>query len=460
MRTVNITSLVHAVCLSLLALLPTHVLAASTDAAWVAGDLKVYGIHFTSDNSVQTKASPWGNGDPNNAFNIGFMQGNVGIGTLTPSAELEVVGTVKATGNLVLPNSTAITGNIMKGTIPFIHNYGLYNTFIGENSGNFTMTSGAANTASGAFALYSITSGSYNTASGFYSLYSNTIGSYNTAIGKASLISNIGGSSNTAIGGDSLYSNTGGNSNTAIGSESLFINTTGNYNTASGSNSLYSNTIGEGNTASGYKALTANTTGLHNTAIGYQALLSNSTGSHNIGIGIQAGQNVTTGDNNIHIANPGASESNTTRIGSLQTATYIAGIYGITLTAGTTVYINSSGQLGTNPSSRRFKEEITDMGDATDGLMKLRPVTFYYKPEYASGPRLLQYGLIAEEVAQVYPDLVQYNDKGEVNTVYYQFVNAMLLNEVQKQHRRLDDQQTVIDQLKAELAEIRKLIGR
>lgn len=151
-----------------------------------------------------------------------------------------------------------------------------------------------------------------------------------------------------------------------------------------------------------------------------------------------------------------AGESYVTRIGNqgTQTSTYIAGIYGATASGGTAVYVNSAGQLGTATSSRRFKEDIQDMADATDGLMKLRPATFHYKKEYDDGSHLLQYGLVAEEVAEVYPGLVNYGRDGKVNTVYYQFVNAMLLNEVQKQHRKMEAQETEITALKSRLAAI------
>ena len=142
-------------------------------------------------------------------------------------------------------------------------------------------------------------------------------------------------------------------------------------------------------------------------------------------------------------------ESNVIRIGRSATKTFIKGIYGSTVSSDVAVYVNSYGKLGTLPSSGRFKEDIRDMGDATGGLMKLRPVTFYYKPEYTDGPRRLQYGLIAEEVAEIYPELVNYSEDNRPNTVYYQFVNAMLLNEVQKQHRRIEDLEERLAQLEA-----------
>jgi hypothetical protein len=262
------------------------------------------------------------------------------------------------------------------------------------------------------------------------------------------------GTYNTASGTGAFYSNTTGFGNTASGAYALYLNTTGSYNTASGSGVLYYNTTGYNNTASGYYALLYNTTGNSNTANGYSALVSNTTGTGNTAIGEYAGAQ-TTGNNNTYIGynvQGVAGESNVIRIGPGGGGTYIGGIYGATSASGSAVYVNSSGKLGTTTSSRRFKEDIQDMGDLTDGLMRLRPVTFHYKPEYAEGSRLRQYGLIAEEVSAVYPDLVSYNDKGEMNSVYYQFVNAMLLNEVQKQHRK-------IEALEERLERLEKLLG-
>jgi hypothetical protein len=356
---------------------------------------------------------------------------NVGIGTSSPNEQLEI------SGNLRLPATTATTGIIKSGANRFIHNYGPNNFFAGENAGNLSMT-GRDNTGVGSSALFYNTTGNYNTASGSLALYSNTTGIANTASGSYALYSNTTGNYNTASGLSALFSNTAGYRNTASGSLALYSNTTGNYNTASGYPALYSNTTGYANTASGSFALYSNTTGNRNTAIGYSAGLNQTTGFNNIYVGYNV-----TGT---------AGESNVIRIGSGSTATYIAGISGATSSGGVAVYVNSSGRLGTVTSSRRFKEEIQDMGDVTDNLMKLRPVTFYYKPEYANGPRLLQYGLIAEEVAEVYPDLVQYSETGEPNTVYYQFVNAMLLNEVQKQHKK-------IEALEGELAAIKAKLG-
>jgi hypothetical protein len=234
---------------------------------------------------------------------------------------------------------------------------------------------------------------------------------------------------------------------------------------------------GENNTASGAEALYSNTTGSDNTASGYQALYSNTKGSYNIALGYLAGyyapdgkETETTGSSNIYIGanvSPGsAAESNTIRMGNGQTATYIAGIADYKVGSGSTVYINAKGRLGIAASSRLYKKDIEDMGDASSGLMKLRPVTFHYKAEYADGPRTTQYGLIAEEVAEVYPDLVQYDpETGEPQTVCYHLVNAMLLNEVQKQQKEitsLEEQASVqnraLSALKEEASALREQV--
>ena len=268
---------------------------------------------------------------------------------------------------------------------------------------------------------------------------------------------------NTAIGYTALASITNGGWNTAIGAESLLSNTTGNDNTAVGMTALRSNSTGSANIAVGLSALYSNATGGTNTAVGNFALWT-STGNGNTALGYFAGNllNTTfTGSNNIYIganAVPAtASESNTARIGHGQTQTFIAGITGVPVTSATPVYVNGAGQLGIISSSRRYKEDISDMGDASSGLLKLRPVSFHYKPEYAEGPRQLQYGLIAEEVAEVYPNLVQYDPKtGQPQTVYYHLINAMLLNEAQKQQHRIAEQDKELSALKEEVSALKQ----
>ncbi len=341
---------------------------------------------------------------------------------------------------------------------------GIQNTAVGSQALKAN-TTGYGNMASGAQALSSNTTGNDNTAGGYKALYSNNTAGKNTAFGSNALYTQSysnGGTAydsyNTAMGFEAMFSNqptatSYGSYNTAVGGQSLRSNTYAYHNSALGYSSLFNNTSGSHNTAIGASSLYSNQTSANNTAIGDDALYY-TTGSGNTAIGSSAGTYQTTGSNNIAIGYNVigvAGESNTIRIGYGSTATYVSGISGQATTggAGAAVYVSSDGKLGTAISSKRFKEDIQDMGDATNGLMKLRPVTFLYKPEYANGSRLLQYGLIAEEVAEVYPDLVQYNDKGEPNTVYYQFVNAMLLNEVQKQHRRIEDLEERLTRLEA-----------
>ena len=293
--------------------------------------------------------------------------------------------------------------------------------------------------------------GANNTALGDNALSSNTTGFFNTAVGFDALRSNTTGFLNTAVGTFSLDLNTSGSLNTAVGTGSLPVNTTGNTNTAMGVEALNRNTTASANTAVGYEALAFTTTGGNNTALGANSL-GTTTGTNNIAIGVFAGTNIGSGSYNIDIGNraPG-NESNTIRIGDItkQTATFIAGIDGATSSSGVAVYVNSSGQLGTLTSSVRFKEDVESMGEASDALMKLRPVTFHYKSPYDDGSHILQYGLIAEEVAKVYPGLVQYDAKGQPFTVRYHEINVMLLNEIQKQKAQLDEQEARLQKLEA-----------
>jgi hypothetical protein len=250
-----------------------------------------------------------------------------------------------------------------------------------------------------------------------------------------------------------LISNTTGGSNTASGNYALWGNTTGNYNTATGYQALY-HSNGSDNTASGLNALVSNTTGNNNTASGANALEFNTTGSNNIAIGYNAATSVSSGNSdNIHIGSAGSSGDNgAIRIGTkgTQKKFFVAGVSGVSVGSAIPVMIDSvTGQLGTVSSSRRFKEDIQDMGDATDGLMRLRPVTFRYKQPFDDGSKPIQYGLIAEEVAEVYPDLVARSADGQIETVKYQVLDPMLLNEVQRQQVEIKGLQ---DRLKAQQA--------
>jgi hypothetical protein len=298
----------------------------------------------------------------------------------------------------------------------------------------------------------------------------------NTALGTAALQSYIlnnysgTGTNNTATGYQALYSDTGvggteGSYNTASGANALYSDTIGSNNSASGYEALYLNTTGGSNTASGYQALHNNSDGSYNTASGHLALYSNTSGTYNIGIGFHGGYFVTKGSNNIDIGSPGvAGDSGMIRIGTIsssnvstQSATYIAGISGTTV-SGAYVCVSINGQLGTNatscgtPSSRRYKEDIQPMADLSERLLKLRPVTFRYKKPDAEGHKSIQYGLIAEEVADVLPELVVFNKDGQPDAVMYQVLTPMLLNEMQKQQQTIAAQNAKIGQLQQQFA--------
>lgn len=268
-----------------------------------------------------------------------------------------------------------------------------------------------------------------------------------------------GDNDNVAIGDTALFDNTTGAGNTATGSFALNSNTTGEGNTAAGGGALANNTTGILNTAAGAGALTGNTTGSRNTAAGIDALF-NSTGSNNVGIGQAGGSNLTSGNFNIDIGNSGVvGESNTIRIGAAgqQTATFVAGIFNaVKEKKACDVTVDAAGQLGCVRSSARYKRDIRDMGDASDKLMKLRPVTFRYK---ADSTRTQQYGLIAEEVEKVYPELVIDDANGKAEMVTYQVLPAMLLNEVQKQARADQRMARQLAQKDAQIAALQRQLS-
>ena len=293
------------------------------------------------------------------------------------------------------------------------------------------------NTALGIGALVSATSGSDNTAVGFDALSSDTIGGFNTAVGFRALNLNTS-SNNTALGFDALQQNTAGSDNTAVGEAALADNGTGIQNTAVGGGALVGSSSGNDNTAIGWRASLLNS-GSSNTAVGSQALI-NSTGSSNTALGFQAGLNLTTGSNNIDIGNKGkAGESNYIRIGTkgTQTHTLIAGISGVTVAGGVGVIIDTNGKLGTVVSSERFKDSIKWMDKESEAILALHPVTFRYKHEL-DPEGIPQFGLVAEQVEKVSPDLVARDEQGKPYTVRYEAVNAMLLNEFLKEHRKVE----------------------
>jgi len=310
----------------------------------------------------------------------------------------------------------------------FLNTTGSFNTGVG--GGALALNNGDSNTAVGAAALLLNTTGTENTVLGTDALVFNDTGSQNTALGAFALFSNAGGNFNTATGSHALLSNTEGFNNTAHGYLALYSNTDGNGNTATGLDALFSNTTGNGNTSHGYRALLANTTGSGNTAVGASALLNVTTGTGNIALGVAAGSAITTNNDVICIGAPGPA--------SVSDACFIGHIFGTTSSGGTAVFINSDGRLGTQVSSRRFKEEIKPMERSSEALYALKPVTFRYKKEF-DPQGILQFGLVAEDVEAVNPDLVVRDKEGRVNTVHYEVINAMLLNEFLKEHGKVQE---------------------
>ena len=336
------------------------------------------------------------------------------------------------------------------------------NTAEGSNA-LFSLTTGTNNTAVGFQALLSVTTGnqntatgsqalknntaSNNTANGFQALVSNTIGHDNTATGWRALYRSTTATLNTANGSRALYSNTDGFANTATGADAL-LNSSGGSNTATGGEALNYNTTGDFNTGIGAAALSSNTTGSGNTAIGYQALTSMVTGNRNIMLGDGAGNTHIGGDDNIFIGAPGGYESNGYIIigdpaSRAQMHAQILGIRGVTTGNfdAIPVLIDSNAQLGTMSSSQRFKKDIKPMDKASKTILALKPVTFEYKSDKANAP---QFGLVAEEVAKASPDLVVRDRNGEIYTVRYDAVNAMLLNEFLKEHGKVEKLETTV----------------
>lgn len=368
-----------------------------------------------------------------------------------------------AFGYMPMYNNTTSGNGTAFGYMTLFFSKGAQNTGFGYQAIKGTsVMAGAYNNAFGYNGLSVITSGSFNSAVGESGLASNTSGSYNSSLGYASLKTNITGAYNTAAGSGALYANVSGNYNTAIGKHSLFLNKTGSNNTVIGASAKQSKEVGSSNTAHGLLCLQT-VSGDQNTGFGVQTMtggngcqwntgigvqsLWRSTGRENIGIGQLAGYNLSSENYNILIGSYGrVGDASTIRVGepTFNKDAYVAGIHGATVAGGVRVLVNSQGKLGTLTSSRRFKTDIADMGSASEALSALRPVTFHYKPEFDSD-QVAQFGLIAEEVAEVSPDLVARDAQGEIYTVRYEAVNAMLLNEFQKLHGRVVTQ----DALKA-----------
>jgi len=405
--------------------------------------------------------------------------GGIGIGTTSPNSPLDVVGNINLSGGITQGGHSLLQAN---GSGTGLGQYSLTfsgnaNTALGVWALGSNTSNSSSNTAVGWAAAYGVTSGANNTAVGYYTLGATSASGDNTAVGSSAL-RNTTTAQNTAVGSGALAGNTTGANNTATGYDALGANQTTSYNTAFGWNAAndsqgnYNTAVGAGalagssaaaganNTAVGYGALQYSNAATNNTAFGFNALWAIA-GSYNIALGTLAGSSLTSGNYNIMIGNAGtSSDTNIIRIGTqgTQTAAFMAGVYNNN-TGGNYVYVSSSGQLNSMSSSRRYKQDIVDMGDTTKLLMALRPVTFRYKVHGSDGP--LQYGLIAEEVEQVAPQLVGHNKDGQVDSVYYDKVYTMLLKQVQTQQhmiesqaKELESQRDLIRQLESRLTEL------
>lgn len=312
---------------------------------------------------------------------------------------------------------------------------------------NPTDSDANGNTAGVSFALLNVTTGNGNTGFGRGALFQTTTGIANTACGDRALSTNTTGSHNTGTGFGALLFNTG-SANTASGSFALLNNTSGGSNAASGFGALFTNTTGDLNTASGTGALMSNETGEKNTAVGYAAL-QQSTGNQNVAIGHRAGATLESGNQNIYIGHPGASsESRTLRVGNTQTRAYVAGVASSAVN-GAAVLVAPNGRLGVQLSSARYKRDIETMGARSAGVLRLRPVTFFYTGDAGDADGVRQYGLVAEEVAAVYPELVTHTEQGDVQAVRYQEIIPLLLDQLQRQQRELADLRAAIAELGA-----------
>ena len=389
------------------------------------------------------------------------------------SGNVNTVSTYQIGGSSVVSVGNPDSENLFLGAgagASDVGQAGVYNTFAGDGAGH-NNTTGVLNSFTGWTAGFYNTTGSANAFFGTEAGLFNTTGSHNAFYGNDAGFGNNTGQFNTFTGDSSGVLNHTGDNNTFVGRYAGGNNTTGSQNVYLGvaaggppSDFPFDNNVGSNNAAVGYQAGFSVRTGSGDTFVGSMAGFSVRTGSGNTFVGSMAGFNDVSGNNDVYIANQGpgvGTESNTIRIGDSagQTVSYIAGIYGSTVGSGVPVYINSDGQLGTLTSSLRFKQQVQNMGDSTSALMKLRPVTFLYKAEYDKGPRTLQYGLIAEEVAEVYPDLVAYEPDGKPYTVKYQYLAPMLLNELQKQHAVVAAQQEVIQVQQKQVSAQQQQIG-
>jgi trimeric autotransporter adhesin len=374
----------------------------------------------------------------NALFSLSTGVGNTAIGWFSLWSNTEgSFNTAVGAGTLLFNVGDQSTGEGTQNTA--IGAVALFNNTTGEsNTANgastlFHNTTGYNNCAFGANALFSNNDGAFNTAVGSDALFSNTAGSFNTAIGDATLVINTG-SENTGVGYAALNANVAGISNTATGSEALEDNSSGNFNTADGYLALQDNSTGSANTAVGVQALQF-TSGNSNTAVGYGAGVNINGGNNNIAIGVNAGSNVTTANDTICIGIVGVNVTD---------GCYIGHVFEEPLDPDNLpMAIDVNGKVGTLPSSRRFKEHIKPMEKTSEAILALRPVTFDYKNDKNCSPR---FGLIAEEVAEVDRNLVALDKNGKPYSVRYDQVNAMLLNEFLKEHRKVEELQAIVAQ--------------
>jgi uncharacterized coiled-coil protein SlyX len=306
------------------------------------------------------------------------------------------------------------------------------------------------NTAEGQDALFSLTTGTFNTAVGFFSGHAFTTANFNTAIGAGALLLTVA-DENTATGAAALLNSSRGFGNTANGAFALFSDTDGDFNTATGDGALFHNTIASNNTALGFDALASNSTGGNNTAIGFDALVNSTTGFNNITVGAEAGSGITDANNVICIGAflAGLNEDN---------SCFISNIFGAPVGGDAVpVSVDSTGKLGTFTSSRRYKKDIKAIDKASEAILSLKPVTFHYKSDKTN---TAQFGLIAEEVAEADPDLVVCDKDGQLLTVRYDAVNAMLLNEFLKEHKAFLEEQRKVAEQQATIAEVKSTVAQ
>lgn len=400
--------------------------------------------------------------------NTGFA--NTGVGVSSLAANTSGVNN-SAFGTSALLSNTSGGNNSAFGTAALTANT------TGSNNSAFGLSSLATNTASdnsafGTLALFANTSGQRNTALGSLALQSNTVGDDNTAVGHfalntndgptgqantavgSSALANSGGARNSALGAGALASNTSGASNAALGNDALGDTSFGLANAAFG-DSAAKHSTGDLNSAFGQKALYMNASGDGNTAIGRSALENHTSGSNNIALGKDAGDVLLTGSNNMYLGSRGVptAESNRIRVGaSTHTETFIAGISGNVVAGGSPVIVNASGELGNIASSSRFKREISSLEREAEQLHRLRPVSFRYREEYVGeGEASIEYGLVAEEVAETSPDLVVYDEAGRPVSVRYQMLAPLLVGEIQRQRSTIEEQRSAIDDLRQRL---------